>query len=274
MSTEIEFDDDGNPLVNGGAPLLTESDLDAGATPAWVKEGTQDDDVELTMPNISNAKAMGPQSEWIPTAKGIRVTVEKAVLEDRGPKDGDWKSKMLNLYLKVADGIVYPPGGKGDGRNAKPGDKPDTIHFRNKMFFDRVGCAINTEGTDEKGRAYDFTVNAAGKASNYYAADGGFWGEFKEVLEALGFKTDGSVKNNKAFRDSLVGRSYVLDIEKVVKKDYDSKTQKRTTVKGEYENKLFSRRKVTTAAAPKAATLPAAPAAPELGDAPPWTEEA
>jgi hypothetical protein len=268
--TEASTDDDEG--VAGSAPAPNGS---AGERPpSWVDEGTRDEDTVIKARNIGGAKAMGPREEWIPAAKGVRMRITKAVLEERGPKGGDWKVKMLTLYLAVADGIVYPPTGSAAGRNAKSGDKPDTVKFKGKMFFQRCGCDINEEGTDKLGTPYNFTTSAAGKPTDYYSDNGSFWGEYKEALEALGFPTNGTLVNNKAWRQSLEGRFIVYDIEKEKKQDYDAKTGKRSTVPGEFENKLYSARAAAAAASPKpAAAAPVAAAVPvDDGTGNPWGE--
>jgi hypothetical protein len=58
------------------------------------------------------------------------------------------------------------------------------------------------------------------------------------LLTALGFPNNPAPTNNKAFRDSLVGRKFVADISKDKRQTYDRDSGKYVKIDGEFENHL------------------------------------
>lgn len=236
-----EFDAVG--AVAGAAMPAIGEPPDDDDTPEWAKEGTDRDDDDIAGEDVSAAKPMEGQAEWIEPAKGVLFTIEKAVIEPYTPRGEDvWKSKQMNVWLKVTDGIIY-----------KRGEKPK---FKGKLFFHRFYVAVNREA--EEAGIYDFSVNANGKPTDYWRPRTGMaWGEYNELLQALGYANDGSQRNNKEFRDSLKGRQIVYDIEKDVKEQWDNQTKKSTKLKGEYQNVL----RHAAPAKSKSAASVAAPAA-------------
>jgi hypothetical protein len=160
----------------------------------------------------------------------------------------------MNVWLKVADGIKY----KGD-------PKPK---YKGKLFFHRFYIAVNREA--EKHGLFDFSTNAQNQPTDFWKPSGGAFGEYNEFMKALGYKTDGSVRNNKQFRSDLVGKFIVYDITKEPKEEYDKATRKRKRLPGEYENFLRGGRSAAAAGAGTAGSgKPGTPAA-AAGDTPDW----
>lgn len=205
-------------------------------TPDWVKEGTEDDDIEIAGEDISQAEASGGQ-DWIEPAKDVVFEITKAYMNPYTPKNNsDWKTRSLKLYLKVGE-----KGVDGKGK------------YAGKVFFPNsrgnIGgflVAVNRDSAE-----YDWTKNAQGKNSVWYAPKtGGAFAGYKEVLEALGFPTNPTPMNNKAFRDSLVGRKVMANIDKKHRQAQDS-SGKYVDIADEFENELSKFRPVKIAAAPK-----------------------
>lgn len=204
-------------------------------TPAFVGEGTEEDDVVIEGEDVSQAQAMGGGDFLDPKdfpggLKGIVFEIKKAVIDTYTPKgEDDWQKRSLAITLAVG-----PQGLDGKGK------------YKNKHFFPRILIAVNRE-------AYDFTKNAAGKESDFYAPKtGSAWGEYNEFLKALGFSTAPAPTNNKAFRDSLVGRFIAYDITAEKKQALDRETGKYKTI-DERENKLRNAKAVKAKAVAEAA---------------------
>jgi len=215
---EVDMDDFDATAAPAAAAYAGSEEL-----PEWAREGTEADDDEIVGEDISSAKPMEGRAEWIEPVKGVLFTIEKAVIESYTPRgENEWKSKSMNVWLKVADGITY-----------KKGEKPK---YKGKIFFHRFYVAVNRKA--EQGGIYDFSVNAQGKPTDFWKPSGNAFGDYNAFLTALGFSTKPAPTNNNAFRESLKGRQIVYDIDKDPKESYDSQTNKRTRVSGEYENKL------------------------------------
>jgi hypothetical protein len=183
-------------------------EVDINDPPAYVKEGTELDDIEIPGEDVSEAQPMSDE-DWIEPAKGVTFEVIKAMIDTYTPKDKtEWMKRSLKLYVQVSkDGV------DGKGRYAR------------KMFFPRILVQVNRED-------YDFTKDW------YKPKSGGAWGEYNEMLTAFGFPRDPAPTNNKAFRDSLVGRKFVADISKDKRQTYDASSGKYVRIDGEFENHL------------------------------------
>jgi len=224
-------------------------------TPDWVKEGTTEDEDDIPSQAVAGAKPMEPFGDWVEPAKGVELEIVKAVVETYVPRDeSEWKFKQMNVHLKVKNGITY-----------KAGQKP---MYKGKMFFHRFYVAVNRAA--EQAGVYDFSKNAQGKPTVFWDVPrkgddkaGQAWGDYNEFLVALGFPTDGSLRNNKSFRDSLVGRGIIYDIDKDKKEEYNRQTEKREKVAGEFVNALRHAK-----ATKVAAVAPVAAAA--TADTPDW----
>jgi hypothetical protein len=196
-------------------------------TPSWVNEGTDDDDFSVPGEDIHGAEQM-ERSDVIEPVKGVEMYIKSIRLDVYTPNGKtDWKLANLEPML-----VVGEKGIDGKGK------------YKNKHFFPRILCAVN-----RKSKEYDFSVNAAGKATKYYDPDGNALGDYNAFLQALGFKTNPTPDNTKAFRKSLVGRRLIVDITKDRKQVKDNVTGKYVYV-DEYENKLLYK------GAPKAAPAP------------------
>lgn len=187
--------------------------------PAFVKEGTEEDDVEIPGEDVSGAQSSSFE-DWIEPAKGVTLEITKALIDTYTPEGGDWKTRSLKLYLRVdKDGI------DGKGR------------YAGKMFFPRMTVTVNRGGTGPDGKPYNFSVNAQGKPTDWYTPrTGGAFGAYNETLTALGFPNNPAPANNKPFRDSLVGRKLVADITKKHRQVKDG--NKYVDVPDEFENEL------------------------------------
>lgn len=199
--------------------------------PAFVKEGTEEDDIEIPGEDVSGAQS-GNFEDYIEPAKGVTFEITKALIDTYTPDGGDWKTRSLKLYLKVdKDGV------DGKGR------------YAGKMFFPRMTVAVNRGGNAPNGKPYDFSVNAQGKPTDWYTPrTGGAFGDYNETLTALGFPNNPAPANNKSFRDLLLSRKLVADI---VKKHRQVKDGNRyVDVPDEFENDLTKYRaaKVATVA--------------------------
>lgn len=193
-------------------------------TPAWVKEGTDEDDFAVEGEDVSKAEQMVGGSDVIEPVNDVEliiksVKVDKYVPEEkdggkRGP-DGElqWKTARMELML-----VVGPKGTDGKGK------------YKNKHFFPRIGFAVNRS-------AYDFSTNAAGKPTNFYDPSGGFFGDYNAFLVAAGFKNNPAPKNDAEFRKSLIGKSILVDVKRDRKQVKDKSTGKYVRV-DEYENVL------------------------------------
>lgn len=183
-------------------------EVDINDPPAYVKEGTELDDIEIPGEDVSEAQPMSDE-DWIEPAKGVTFEVIKAMIDTYTPKDKtEWMKRSLKLYVQVSkDGV------DGKGRYAR------------KMFFPRILVQVNRED-------YDFTKDW------YKPKSGGAWGEYNEMLTAFGFPRDPAPTNNRAFRDSLVGRKFIADISKDKRQTYDATAQKYVKIDGEFENHL------------------------------------
>lgn len=194
----------------------------AEEVPAFVTEGTEADEIEIPGEDVSQAQAMSDE-DFIDPAKGVTFEITKVLIDTYVPKDKDtWMKRSLKLYVQVAkDGV------DGKGRYAR------------KMFFPRILVQVNRED-------YDFTKDW------YKPRAGGAWGEYNELLTALGFPNNPAPKNDKAFRDSLMGRKFVADISKDKRQTYDQSSGKYVKIEGEFENHLRNLKPVKLAAAPEA----------------------
>lgn len=203
-------------------------------TPNWVKEGTEEDDFVAEGEDVSKAEQQ-ERSDVIEPVKGVEAYIKSVRLDkyvpeekDGGKRDanGDLQWKLANLEPMI---VIGEKGIDGKGR------------YKNKHFFPRILCAVNRQ-------AYDFTVNAEGKATVYYQPEGNGFGDWNAFLTSLGFKTSPAPRNDAAFRRSLVNRKILIDITKDRKKVKDKVTGKYVYV-DEYENKLLYK------GAPKAAPV-------------------
>ncbi len=177
-------------------------------TPDWVKEGTEDEDVVIEGEDVSQAQVMSNE-DFIDPAKNVTFEITKALLDTFTPNDKtDWMKRSLKLYVAVTK-----EGVDGKGRYAR------------KNFFPRILVAVNRD-------AYDFTKDW------YKPKVGGAWGEYNELLTALGLPTNPSPRNDNAFRASLVGRKFVADISKDKRETFDKVAKKYVKVDGEFENHL------------------------------------
>ena len=178
--------------------------------PAWVKEGTEEDEFTAEGEDISKAEQMVGGSDVLEPVNNVemkitQVKVDKYVPEEKdgGKRDanGDliWKTARMEVWL-----VIGPKGIDGKGK------------YANKHFFPRLGFAVNRG-------AYDFSKNAKGKDTKYYQPDGGFFGDYNAFLVALGYKTSPAPKNDAAFRKSLVGRTINTNIKKDRKQVKDDK---------------------------------------------------
>lgn len=201
--------------------------------PDSLKEGTESDDVEIEGEDVSGAKAMSNE-DWIEPAKNVVGKIEKVLVDTYTPKDEmDWNKRSLKLYVKVGKAGV---DGKGK--------------YAGKVFFPRILVAVNRE-------AYDFTKNAAGKPTDYYkAGSGSAFGEYNELLTALGHPNNPAPKNDLAFRNAMVGREIMFDISK--DKRQVKNGDRYVKVDGEFENHLRNLRPVKQAATTEQAAEAAA----------------
>jgi hypothetical protein len=191
--------------------------------PASLKEGMEDDEIEIPGEDVSQAEAMSNE-DFIDPAKGVVFEITKVLIDTYTPKDRtEWMKRSLKLYV-----AVDKSGVDGKGKYAR------------KMFFPRILVQVNRED-------YDFTKDW------YKPKSGGAWGEYNELLTALGFPNNPAPKNDAAFRKSLVGRKFMADISKDKREVYDQEKKKYTKVDGEYENHLRNLRPVKQAATTQAA---------------------
>jgi len=190
--------------------------------PAWVKEGTESDDLAIAGEDVSQAEAMSNE-DYIEPAKGVTFEITKALIDTFTPRDKDtWMKRSLKLYV-----AVDKSGVDGKGRYAR------------KVFFPRILVQVNRDD-------YDFTKDW------YKPKSGGAWGEYNELLTALGFPNNPAPTNDAAFRKSLIGRKFVADISKDKRQAYDADKGKYVKIDGEYENHLRNLKPVKLAAAPEA----------------------
>ena len=188
-------------------------------TPSWVKEGTEEDDFEAEGEDISKAEQMTGGGDVIDPAKDVSLIITQVKVDKYVPEgQQEWKTARMEVWLKVG-----PKGVDGKGK------------YANKHFFPRIGFAVNRAA--ERAGVYDFSVNAAGKATDYYQPEGGFFGDYNAFLTGLGFKTSPAPKNDAAFRKALIGKSILADIEKDRKQVKNKATGKYERV-NEYENVL------------------------------------
>lgn len=201
--------------------------------PASLREGTEDDDTVIEGEDVSEAHGMSNE-DWIEPAKGVTFEITKAFLDTYTPNgESEWKSRSLKLYVAVTkEGI------DGKGKYAR------------KVFFPgnngRILVAVNRD-------AYDFSKNASGKPTKWYdKGSGGAFGEYNELLTALKFPNNPAPRNDKAFRDSLVGMKFMADITKEKREVYDKLENKSVKIEGEFENHLRNWRPVKVATDNKA----------------------
>lgn len=188
--------------------------------PDSLRDGTESDDIEIPGEDISGAKAMSNE-DWIEPAKGVIGRIEK-VLVDTFTPDGqtEWFKVSLKLYIKVGKAGV-----DGKGR------------YAGKVFFPRILVAVNRD-------AYDFTKNADGKPTDYYkVGSGSAFGEYNELLTALGYPTNPAPLNTRAMRAEMTGRDITFDISKD-KRQVKNSAGKYVKVDGEFENHLRNLRPV------------------------------
>lgn len=166
------------------------------------------EDIEIAGEDVSQAQPMSDE-DWIEPAKGVTFEIVKAMIDTYTPKDKtDWMKRSLKLYVQVDKAGV-----DGKGRYAR------------KMFFPRILVQVNRDD-------YDFSKDW------YKPRSGGAWGEYNELLTALGFPTNPAPANNKTFRDGLIGRKFTADISKDKRQTYDQASKKYVKIDGEFENKL------------------------------------
>jgi len=196
-------------------------------TPSWVKEGTEDDDFSVDGEDVSKAEQMLGGSDVIEPVNDVEMVITQVKVDKYVP-DGeeDWKTARMELWL-----VIGKKGTDGKGK------------YANKHFFPRIGFAVNRS-------KYDFSTNAAGKATDYYQPSGGFFGDYNALLIGLGFKTNPAPKNDAAFRASLVGQTVLVDIKKDRKQVKNKMTGKYERV-DEYENVLVYKPKKQAAAEPQ-----------------------
>lgn len=193
--------------------------------PSSLKDGTQDDEVEIPGEDVSQAQAMSNE-DWIEPARGVTFEITKVLVDTFTPKErSEWMKRSLKLYV-----AVDKKGVDGKGRYAR------------KVFFPRILIQVNRQD-------YDFTVNSQGKKTQWYQPrDGGAWGEYNELLTALGFPTSPAPNNNAEFRKGLVGCKFIADISKDKREVYDRDSGKSSKIEGEFENHLRNLRPVKTVA--------------------------
>lgn len=185
--------------------------------PASLKEGTEDDEVEIPGEDVSQAEAMSNE-DYIEPAKGVTFEITKVLIDTYTPKDKtEWMKRSLKLYVAVDKNGV-----DGKGKYAR------------KVFFPRILVQVNRED-------YDFTKDW------YKPKSGGAWGEYNELLTALKLPNNPAPKNDAAFRKSLVGKKFVADISKDKRQAYDQASGKYVKVEGEFENHLRNLRPVKAA---------------------------
>lgn len=195
-------------------------------TPQWVREGTEEDDTVIEGEDIHAAEQM-ERSDVIEPVRGVEMFI-KSIKVDKYTPEGKSDWKLINMEPML---VIGEKGVDGKGK------------YKNKHFFPRILVAVNRNSKE-----YDFTVNAAGKATNYYAPSGSAFGDYNAFLTALGFKTSPAPRNDAEFRKSLVNRRIIVDITKDRRQVKDNVTGKWVYV-DEYENKLIY--KGTPKAAPK-----------------------
>lgn len=198
------------PVIDDEADDAMDDALTADDTPAYVNEGTEDDDIVVQGEDISAAEPIS-HDDVIDGAKGVVFIIKKAVVDTYTPQRDNPQQQWMKRSLKLQIAIG-PAGVDGKGR------------YKNKTFFPRPLIAVN--------RQY-FPV--AFSKEWYAPKTGGAWGEYNELLKALGFNTAPAPNNNKAFRQGLVGRSFIADILKVHPRRPDT-NGKYVTVKDEWEN--------------------------------------
>lgn len=194
-------------------------------TPAWVKEGTEEDDFTAEGEDISKAEQMVGGSDVLEPVNGVEMKITQVKVDKYVPEGKeDWKTARMEVWL-----VIGPKGIDGKGK------------YANKHFFPRLGFAVNRG-------AYDFSTNAQGKPTTFYDPTGGFFGDYNAFLQALGFKTNPAPKNDAAFRKELIGRTLTVNVKKDRKQVKNSSTGKYERV-NEYENVLeyvASKPKATT----------------------------
>lgn len=220
------------------------------AAPGWVTEGTADDEAVLDEggEDVSEAKPM-ERADVIDAAKGVTFVITNALPEfyipkkewsptnlggyKDDPKTGEpaWRTASITLWLQIDKGGV---DGKGK--------------YAGKMFFPRIMVSVNRA-------VYDFSVNAQGKPTTWYAPKvGGAFGEYNLILAALGFDSKKTPKNDNAFRKSLIKRKLVADITKDRAEVYDAEKGKSVKSKDEWVNNLQGYRPVKNAGGASAPT--------------------
>jgi hypothetical protein len=187
--------------------------------PASLKEGTEDDEVEIPGEDVSQAEAMSNE-DYIEPAKNVTFEITKVLIDTYTPKtESTWMKRSLKLYVAVDKNGV-----DGKGKYAR------------KVFFPRILVQVNRED-------YDFTKDW------YKPKSGGAWGEYNELLTALKLPNNPAPKNDADFRKSLVGKKFVADISKDKRQVYNQTSGKYEKVEGEFENHLRNLRPVKAAVA-------------------------
>jgi hypothetical protein len=200
--------------------------------PESLKEG-MDEEVTIEGEDIHAAEQMS-RSDVMEPAKDVEVFIKSIKVDQYVPKGQiDWKFTSIEPMI-----VIGEKGVDGKGK------------YKNKHFFPRILVAVN-----RKSPAYDFTVNAKGKPTDYYAPGGNAFGDYNAFLTALGFPTNPAPRNDATFRKSLVGRKLIVDITKDRRQVKDNVTGEYVFV-NEYENKLLY--KGQPKAAPKADVAEAA----------------
>lgn len=205
--------------------------------------GTDDDeDVAVEGEDISGAKS-ADFSDWVEPAKDVVFEITHASLKTYTPDGKDeWKNRSLKLYLKVDKAGV-----DGKGR------------YAGKVFFPNSRGNIGGLLVTVNRSAYDFTKNAQGKPTEWYAVGtGGAFADYNDFLQGLGFPTSPTPKNDKEFRASLIGRKIVADITKRARQAKDDTNGKYVDVAGEFENEISKYRPVKLAVEPESTEAAAA----------------
>jgi hypothetical protein len=183
--------------------------------PAWVREGTEEDDFAVDGEDVSKAEQMVGNSDCIEPVDKVEMEITQVKLDKYTPNDQtEWKVAKLEVWLVI--------GSKGTDGKGK---------YKNKHFFPRIVFAVNRAAG-----IYDFSVNAKGKPSTYWLPGGNAFGDYNAFLAALGLPTSPAPKNDAAFRSSLVGQKLLVNIKKDRKQAKDKDGEYKRV--DEYENVL------------------------------------
>lgn len=185
-------------------------EVDSDATPPWVDEGTEDDEMSLEGEDISGAQPLD-RTDVIEPAKGVEVYIKGIpTLDVYTPRTAtDWNKISLKVTL-----VVGEKGVDGKGK------------YKNKHLFPRLLVKVNREAyPDQFGTPF------------YAPRNGGAFGDYNMFLQKLGFPTSPAPTNDKKFRQSLEGRRLIIDITKDKRRAFDE-TKKKWVNTDEYENNV------------------------------------